>query len=454
MTHTKEMSPGVIAGLAAILIVYLLLGVGFAIRTPPWQAPDEPAHYNYIAQIAENGCCPVIEPGDWDQAYLDTLRANKFAPSLLDDLDRVQYEDHQPPLYYLLGAPVYSLTGGSLTALRLLSVVIGVGVVACAFATGRVVAPARPQIALAAAALVAFLPQHVAILASVNNDGLSELVVGLALWLSLRYLSGENVSAWLLGVLAGVGLLVKVNTIFLAGLVPLVIVLRWWLSRRDGLAVASLPRTLVAFALPALALAGVWWARNISVYGWPDFLGLGAHDAVVVGQLRTAELLAEVGAGEYLRRALATTFNSFWGQFGWMALPLQPWMYTLLALFLVAAVLGLLLHVALLRRDARSGQKALWWILALTILLAVAQYIYYNTEFVQFQGRYLYPALIPMALYLALGLDAWRRLIVRATDGQPGANGPLRWLAPSVVSALVALDIYILWRVIPGLLPA
>ena len=44
MTHTKGMSPGVIAGLAAILIVYLLLGVGFAIRTPPWQAPDEPAH--------------------------------------------------------------------------------------------------------------------------------------------------------------------------------------------------------------------------------------------------------------------------------------------------------------------------------------------------------------------------------------------------------------------------
>src|SRR5436190_24389613 len=91
--------------LALILIGYFIVGGLFAIKTPVWQAPDEPAHYNYILQVAHNGCCPKIEPGDWNAAYLDQLKAAKFAPDLLANLPTIQYEDHQPPLYYLLEAP-------------------------------------------------------------------------------------------------------------------------------------------------------------------------------------------------------------------------------------------------------------------------------------------------------------------------------------------------------------
>src|SRR5690606_29574647 len=110
---------------ALIVLGYLIVGGLFAIRTPAWQAPDEPAHYNYVAQVASGGCCPLIEQGDWDSDYLETLKSARFAPDLLDEIDSVQYEDHQPPLYYLLLSPVYNLTGGSLTALRLISVLIG-----------------------------------------------------------------------------------------------------------------------------------------------------------------------------------------------------------------------------------------------------------------------------------------------------------------------------------------
>mgnify|MGYP000512916886 CR=1 FL=1 len=209
-----------------ILVAYLALGVGFAVRTPAWQAPDEPAHYNYIAQVAANGCCPVIEMGDWDKPYLDQLTASRFRPDLLANLSRLEYEDHQPPLYYLIAAPVYALTSGSLTALRLLSVVVGAGVVWCAFAVGRVVLPERPQIALGAAAFVAFLPQHVAMLAAVNNDGLAELVIGLALLLVAHYLKGSAVQPWHLGILMGIGLLTKVSTLFLVGLAPLAMIMR------------------------------------------------------------------------------------------------------------------------------------------------------------------------------------------------------------------------------------
>ena len=439
--------------LPALLLVYGLLAAGFVLRTPAWQAPDEPAHFNYVAQVATNGCCPVIEPGDWDQAYLDRLRGAQFAPDLLGEIARLEYEDHQPPLYYLLAAPIYVGSGGSLVALRLLSVLFGAGVVVCAYGVGRALLPGRRAVALAAAAFVAFLPQHLAILASVNNDSLAELIVGLTPWLLILYVKGRDVPVWLLGVLVGVGLLTKVNTIFLVGLVPFGILLRWWLlRRREDAGLAALLRPLAVFALPALALAGVWWLRNIVVYGWPDLFGLGAHNAVVVGQPRTAEMIAAEGWGAYLRKALNETYNSFWGQFGWMAYPLQPWMYAILTALLGVAMVGLLLGLRRLRGAlANPAQRAAWALLLLALAVAFAQFVYYNTEFLQFQGRYLYPGLIPFALLLALGLDNVRLALFGERRALLATR--LWWLTPAVVALLAPFDLYLLWRVIPLLNP-
>jgi hypothetical protein len=56
--------------LALIVLGFLILGSQYALRTPAWQNPDEPAHYNYIAQVADHGCCPVIEPAAWNAAEL------------------------------------------------------------------------------------------------------------------------------------------------------------------------------------------------------------------------------------------------------------------------------------------------------------------------------------------------------------------------------------------------
>ena len=62
-----------------LLLLYLLVGSLFAIYTPPWQAPDEPAHYNYIRQLA-GGSLPVIAPGDYDQEYQGTVISSRFDP--------------------------------------------------------------------------------------------------------------------------------------------------------------------------------------------------------------------------------------------------------------------------------------------------------------------------------------------------------------------------------------
>ena len=428
------------------MAAYLVLGVAFAVRTPAWQAPDEPAHYNYMAQVAVNGCCPQIEPGDWDQAYIRRLTSARFAPETLVDLGSLQYEDHQPPLYYLIATPLFELTGGSLLAIRLLSVLIGAGVVICAYGVALVMLPARPFVALGAAAFVAFLPQHIAMLSAVNNDGLAELIVGLTLLAVVLYLKGGAVRPWQLGLLVGLGLLTKVSTLFLAGLVPLALLLRAW---RPGAPFRLPLRALVEFALPALLLAGIWWARDVSVYGFPDIFGLGQHNRVVADQPRTADLIREIGWSAYFSRAITDTFHSFWGQFGWMALPLPEWTYMLIMALLGVVVLGLALdRLAPHDEDPlpAPGQRAAWGLLLLTVILAVAQFVYYNTEFWQFQGRYLFAALIPLGLWMAIGVDAWRRLVPRLAL-------TIVWLPVVVLGLLLPLDLYLLWRVIPLLAP-
>jgi 4-amino-4-deoxy-L-arabinose transferase-like glycosyltransferase len=442
-------------GLALIILMYGVIALLFAVRVPAWQTPDEPAHYNYIMQIAEQGRLPVIEMGDWDQTYLDRLRASRFNPTLLDDIDAVQYEDHQPPLYYVLATPVYLLTGGDLTALRLFSAAWGILIVISASAIGQLMFPNRPWIGLSAAAFVAFLPEHVHILASVNNDSLGWAIVAVTLAAAVAYVKGiGNVKPWQLGILIGLGFLTKATTYFLAPLVVLALGLRWWLERQTGTDVRTshLLRSLGVFALIAFSLGLIWWLRSIDVYGFPDVLGLREHDAVVIGQPRTAELIDRIGWGAYLREITSVTVNSFIGRFGWMGVPIQGWSYALILALIAAGFIGLLVHILFLRRKAPAStpsQRAAWALLLLTIVLAVVAYLYYNAEFQQHQGRYLYPILIPLGILLALGIDAWRLLLLLPiTDSGDTVQRASGWLTLAIFLSLAPLSVWLLWRVI------
>lgn len=450
-----------------LLITYFIVGGMFAIYTPAWQAPDEPAHYNYILQVAHEGCCPKIEPGDWDSAYLEQLKAAKFAPDLLVNLPSIQYEDHQPPLYYLLQAPLFTLTNGSLIALRLFSLLMGAGIVLCAYGLVRAVLPEHPQVALGTAVLVAFLPQHLAGLASVSNDALSNLLIAITLLSTILYLKDEpSIKEWHLGLLVGLGLLTKVSTIFLIGYVPLAISVRWWMDSRQSSVVSRQPKDglvvgarqilplLAAFFIPALLLGGMWWLHSINTYGFPDLFGLRQHDKVVTGQARTAELIAQVGFMDYLKTALQTTFNSFWGQFGWMGVPMPNWIYTLLLGLVAVAGSGLVIN-SMKVEEGREGlrpsptdsdvimmRRVIWTFINLAILLAVLEYVYYNTVFLQLQGRYMFTGMIPMALVIVLGVDGWRVWLARRVT----VFYPLATVIPFALFAL--LDLYLLWRVI------
>ncbi len=161
--------------LIALLLAYLLGGTLFALYTPPWQAPDEPAHFNYVAHIAKTVTLPVLRMGDYNQEKLQNLLQTKFIRRLSPE--NLLYESYQPPLYYLLATPIYWVSGGSLLALRLFGVFLGALTILLLYFCLDLVFPGKTLIPLGAAAFSALLPMHMAMTAAVTNDGLAELLI-------------------------------------------------------------------------------------------------------------------------------------------------------------------------------------------------------------------------------------------------------------------------------------
>ncbi|MBN1979799.1 MAG: DUF2142 domain-containing protein [Anaerolineae bacterium] len=421
--------------LAAIVAAYVAIGALYAAYTPAWQIPDEPAHYNYVRQLAEGQGFPVMEAGDYDQDYLELVKSKKFPPDL--SIDSVTYEDHQPPLYYLLATPVCQLSGCAVLPLRLLSVMLGAALLVVAFKTVQAIFPTRPEIALAASALIAFIPQHVAMTAGVNNDTLAELIVAGTLWALVAYLQGKRDRPWHIGLLLAAALLTKGSIYIVVLLAALAAAIRW---RREGRTWRWAVGQLAWMLIPALLLSAPWFVRNGLTYGWLDPTGQARHDLVVEGQMRPLEYVAREGWNGYWERAYTFTFQSFWGQFGWMAVPLQARLYQALLLLSLGAAVGFLWWLFDHRRPRLTPHQRLSLILLLASgILTGLMFAWYNTKFLQHQGRYLFPALVPIGAAAALGLDRLAGLLPRRL--RP-------WAVGGLFAGMALLAVYCLFKVV------
>ncbi len=443
--------------LALVVAGYLIAATIFAVVTPDWQNPDEPAHYNNIAHIAEGRGLPVLRYGDYDQDYLSALVSGRFPPHL--SIAPLRYEAYQPPLYYLAAAPIFLLSGGDLLILRLFDVLLGAISLILLYACVETVFPTKTLLTVGAVAFTAFLPMHVAMSASVNNDGLAELLLLAAMLTLLRWMKRRfhqasksevevSPAEWktliLLGILLGLGMATKIYAYLAMPLVAGMVLFTVWLSPSVHLDQPSARPTKRSFVqglkaalgvvVPALLLATPLWIRNAALYGPTDLLGLQMHDAVVVGQPTTAEWIDREGLLAYIERGLDFTFRSFWGVFGWMGVFMDARVYMLLLVFTGALMLGLLW--ALVRficgRPEADMDRYQFWVLgffAMMIVAVLAGFIGYNLKFVQHQGRYLFWGLLPISTFVAL---AWRELM------QP-LQGKLTGMMALVLAAALAL---------------
>lgn len=451
--------------LRIIVIVYIVLGAMYAVGTPPWQVPDEPAHYNYVRHVATYGTLPELRPGDYPAAYLEEIKARRFSPEL--SIDAIRYESHQPPLYYVVAAMVHRLAVAwalpELITLRAFSVFLGAMALLITHrlveALGSQSGGIDPVLPLGTVAFAAVLPMHVAMRAAVNNDTLSGLLVTMIAWRLIAMSSADWTPRRAVGIgaLLGLALLTKMQSYVAFALVATALV--WDLGYTRGWRPAGGWRRAIGLAAiafgTALLMALSWLLRNADLYGATDLLGLARHDQVVEGQLTTSAYIAEHGWAALGTAFLRTTFQSFWGVFGWMGVPMQPRVYQALGGLSLLAAYGVALFawrawwqgagraspatsprpqagaisppsaapcpssatdaspsvraVGLVRRPASHQIRGLV-LLAMWLGGTLAGYLWWNVSYLQHQGRYLFPAIVPLGLLATVGLrEVYRR---------------------------------------------
>ena len=404
--------------LGLTLLAYAALALGYATRTAAWQNPDEPAHYNYVAFVAHSGTLPELEVGDWDSALLERLKNGRLQPG--DSIDSIRYESWQPPLFYLLAAPVFRLdpTHDQLLHLRLFNVFLGGLALLLAFHV------ARPLLGDALAAAVpltmAGIPMFTAVSAALSADPLANLLAAAILLLLVHGVRAgvSSKRAATTGLLLGLGMLTKLALAIFVPIALLVVLFRSCRPRREAAIVLGVAGLLL---LP-------WLVHQVTTYGWTDPLATARHAQVVSDQPRFPGF-----SPAYIGLALTITFHSFWAQFGWMAIPAPDRLYWIWGGLCVLASLGLGLR-------SRRGPVTPSWILMLGTLLAAASgYVVYNLTFEQLQGRYLFTALVPIAVLLVAG---WAALVPPRSQ---------RLLGIGIGLLLLSLNAYTLTQVlVPG----
>jgi hypothetical protein len=176
---------------------------------------------------------------------------------------------------------------------------------------------------------------------------------------------------------------------------------------------------------------------------------------------RPGQWIAQYGAAEVARRFVVTTFQSFWGQFGWMGVVMDRRVYLALLLYsggLALGAVGAGVGGQWSREAGGERQRDSVVILSVSGLLTLAVYLYYNLDFVQHQGRYLFPALIPIGLAAAVGLRQWARWAAAAIRRLPYLSRfapQVETLLPFLPLALMAaLCLLALYRfILPALVP-
>lgn len=444
-----------------LLSLSLVRGLIYVAIVPPWQAPDEPRHFEYVRLLYEkrrwltwsDATVPLQQEiitsmnqhRFWEFGFT-SAGVFKLEPGTLPQTFReiwspeITHELHQPPIGYVPYAAVMPLvvkhdTVVQLYAMRLISVLVAMCVVLVAFFTAKELFPGEEGfMPLAVPVFVVFLPMHTFITSSLTNDPLAELVVSLVVLLVVRTFRrglslsrmGATLSLLILGLLTKRTTLVVIPTLVGATL------LYFW----EG--ILSLTRhwkrmSLILIAVIIVIGRGIQlWDRLTAtmVRGFPGLTGfvdwmLHFHLLLPSEQFPFSLSRQYVSSAAFAlyQRYGQVLFESFWGNFGWMKVRLDTALYVLLAFVSLTAFLGVC-HLAIrsLRKNRSWApwQKQCLWVFLLAVFSAISLTFgnsirTWNLGWgVLPQGRHLFPVMIPIAILFSFGL---RELVPARYEG-------------------------------------
>jgi len=424
---------------------------------PPFQNPDEPQHFRDILVNAQGESRAgeveerLIEEMDrydwWRKAGMGRPAElpRRFADIPFLNLTGREAPVGQPFLYPASAGLLLRLVPSDDTmtlyyACRFFSAVLFCGsllLLAAAFA--------RTGGGLYGAAglgffFVLFLPQFSILSVSVNPEAAATFWGALFFYAAVRWLSGA----------AGPPVLLLIPAAALAGfltdrssfyLVPAGLLLPFFSLKREPPA-----RSLAVLgSILTAALVAASWAAWL--FPGPVFSGLRAVRGVLFSaSIAPAEAALSVGASS---PGLLRFLDSVWLKFGWMAFPSGGAVYYVWRAAVVLAVLGLLTLAARRIFRPRSAPPATPpspWAGRLTAFAAAALALQLGAILrtslalgVPPQGRYLFPAIFPLALLFVAGLESLGGLLGRRAG---------RVLAASFLIFEAIFFVYALWGLV------
>jgi hypothetical protein len=411
----------------------MLLLLVFICNTSLWAAvtnighpPDEFSHFDYIRHLAINHTLPIY--GQTTYIHRQGFQAHASVG----------------PLYYLLGTPLQMILVNAtdtqqVLALRAISILLGAVTVALAYKFGRMLAPTRPEFALAVAVLVGFNPMFTYLSAAINSDNLINLIyAALLLLLAYGLRQRQPSRGWLigLGALLGAGLITKPSIVMGVWVSALFIVFLAWKQRPRFL--PALVRYGFWVSTPAVLISGWSFLRNWKLYGNPTGVVAGSRPDVFltrpyqnVGSVWEMILATKGGYASFV----PTIFHGFWGVFDHLEIAMPARVYDLLALLLWGGLIGMAFWIGRSWRNWHDNVTRQRLILAgmggliLVLTFAGVAYVSYRIDY-QAQGRYLFAALVPLAVAIVGG---WEELA--------GLLRLQRLVAPTIVVLVLTINL-------------
>ncbi len=401
----------------SLLLGYITLSLAFSLNSPIFEAPDEIEHFRYIRTIAQTGALPEPDGQPRGQYHQPPLYYVLHAPLLwlLDDNGFEQIVGRKNPFYaYEFAVPgsdnkneylhtraeafpyVGSPIARTVHLLRLISILMGaITLGLCYRIFCLIFAESQSHLIFVSLAFICFLPQFAYLSGHLNNDNLLILLSTVVLWWLLRF-HGQTINgrqAAFLGILLGLAALTKSSAVFLGlpVLVALALNRAWW-------------RWVPLMFITAFMMCSPYYLRNLIVYG--DLTNLGAwqrtwaFDAVNQGRFVL----------EVAQQNFPYVFATFPARFGSGAITLGDFfrVFEVLALIIIAGV-GLKIAILIWRRDTiyRVYANKIGIIVAFALSWLCAAFYLAGIAWSGNQGRYLLPGLSAWGILVATGLSAF-----------------------------------------------
>ena len=450
---------------ALLIILFVVYGIIFSGMFPLWEGQDEHGHFGYVQYISEKKNLPSdrdnlsneivytfektptealssiapefmqivgLQPHPystyWDNFDLKEIQNNRKLISSQPLESRINsesvltiYEAIQPPLSYLVQAPVYLLFYDQdiltrVFTLRIFSILVTAAAAVVAYKTISLLFDDR-FMRVGSLMFIVFNPMFTSNVSRVNNEALTILLFSVFLYLMVLYLKGKTNTKFviIIGVVLSLGLLTKVTFMPAVMLVPIFIFLKYIQKNTQK------PRISI---LQSFKNLGLIFGITIPMVSWWYYERFGAGNITGVPGLHGINIEEFIQAIFEFPWVVYHTvfFNSFWGTFGFSYIVAPSPYFQIVIIFICISIAGLGYGIAVKLKQHGGKIFRNWryqsiFVFGLSFPLIILAQLMFNIQYWAISeqavpaGWYTFISFTAIAMILLLG---YRTIIINS----------------------------------------